>query len=174
LPIIGSVLALKDDHLAAIREAGFADVDVLSEAPSAIGSWRPDAIELVVLNDPTISTEELRAAEAQRSATHGAALLPRAPHARLSSRWRTTGGEEDSPMTHEHLFVLNDAPYGTERSYNALRWALALLKRPDTSVRVFLLGDAVACALRNQETPQGTYNVERMIRSIAGRGAVAT
>ncbi|MCG3193782.1 MAG: Protein YchN [Thermoanaerobaculia bacterium] len=77
-------------------------------------------------------------------------------------------------MAHSHLFVLNDGPYGTERSYNALRWALALLKRPDTAVRVFLLADAVQCAVRGQETPQGYYNVERMLKSIASRGAAAT
>ena len=72
------------------------------------------------------------------------------------------------------LFVLNEGPYGNERSYNALRWALALLKQPGEAVRVFLMGDAVACAVRGQETPAGFYNVERMIRSLASRGAVAT
>lgn len=44
------------------------------------------------------------------------------------------------------LFILNDAPYGTERSYNALRLARALAKEPAQSVRVFLMGDAVSCA----------------------------
>jgi uncharacterized protein involved in oxidation of intracellular sulfur len=72
------------------------------------------------------------------------------------------------------LFVLNDGPYGNERAYNALRWALALLKQPGEAVRVFLMGDAVACAVRGQETPAGFYNVERMIKSLASRGAVAT
>jgi len=77
-------------------------------------------------------------------------------------------------MAFTHLFVLNDGPYGSERSYNALRWALALLKRPETTVKVFLLADAIHCAVRNQETPQGYYNVERMLKSIASRGAAAT
>ncbi|MGH7675605.1 MAG: DsrE/DsrF/TusD sulfur relay family protein [Gemmatimonadales bacterium] len=72
------------------------------------------------------------------------------------------------------MFVLNDGPYGNERSYNALRWAAALLKRSDHSVRVFLLGDAASCALRNQQTPQGFYNIERMLKLLAARGAVAT
>jgi uncharacterized protein involved in oxidation of intracellular sulfur len=40
------------------------------------------------------------------------------------------------------LFVLNDPPYGTELSYNALRVANALAKREGTEVRAFLLGDA--------------------------------
>jgi uncharacterized protein involved in oxidation of intracellular sulfur len=72
------------------------------------------------------------------------------------------------------LFVLHDGPYGNERAYNTLRWALALLKQPGQAVRVFLLGDAVGCAVRGQETPAGFYNVERMVKSLAARGAVAT
>jgi uncharacterized protein involved in oxidation of intracellular sulfur len=69
------------------------------------------------------------------------------------------------------LFVINDAPYGTEKAYNALRLAMALQKeQPDTGVRVFLMADAVGCALPKQSTPQGYYNVERMLRSVIARG----
>jgi len=71
------------------------------------------------------------------------------------------------------LFILNDGPYGNERSYNALRMALNLVKRPEASVRIFLIGDGVSCANRGQETPQGFYNVERMLKSLARRGEVA-
>ena len=53
------------------------------------------------------------------------------------------------------LFILNDAPYGTERSYNALRLAKALAKRDGESVRIFLMGDAVACAKAGQKVPEG-------------------
>lgn len=60
------------------------------------------------------------------------------------------------------LLILNDPPYGTERSYNGLRLAGALAKR-GTAVKVFLLGDAVACGKAGQTTPQGWYNLERMI-----------
>jgi uncharacterized protein involved in oxidation of intracellular sulfur len=73
-----------------------------------------------------------------------------------------------------YLFVLNDAPYGNERTYNALRWAGALQKRPGNSVRVFLQGDGVSSAVRGQDTPTGFYNVERMLRLLASHGAVAT
>ena len=73
-----------------------------------------------------------------------------------------------------YLFVLNEGPYGNERSYNALRFAAALCKRPDSSVRVFLLGEAAFCSLKNQETPQGFYNIGRMLRLLTNRGAVAT
>jgi len=69
------------------------------------------------------------------------------------------------------LFVINDAPYGTEKAYNALRLAMALQKeQPNTGVRVFLMADAVGCALPNQSTPQGYYNVERMLRSVIAKG----
>ncbi len=71
------------------------------------------------------------------------------------------------------LFILNDAPYGNERPYNALRLALNLVKREKVLVRVFLTGDGVLCARKGQETPQGYYNVERMVRSLARRGEVA-
>lgn len=64
------------------------------------------------------------------------------------------------------LFILNDAPYGTERSYNALRLARALSKEPDQVVRVFLMGDAVACAKSGQKVPQGYYNAGDMIRMV--------
>jgi len=79
-----------------------------------------------------------------------------------------------SENTKTYLFVVNDAPYGNERPYNALRLALDLVKRPEVQVRVFLLGDGVNCALAGQKTPDGYYNVERMLKSIARRGEVAT
>jgi uncharacterized protein involved in oxidation of intracellular sulfur len=39
------------------------------------------------------------------------------------------------------LFILNDAPYGNERAYNALRLAVALTARDDQRVRLFLMAD---------------------------------
>ncbi len=69
------------------------------------------------------------------------------------------------------LVVLNDGPYGTERSYNGLRLALALAKSDATTVRVFLMADAVGCAKPGQATPEGYYNVERMLKGLAGRGS---
>ncbi len=68
------------------------------------------------------------------------------------------------------LFVLNDPPYGTERSYNGLRLALSLVKRDDEEVRVFLIGDAAACAKAGQKVPQGFYNLELMLRGVSRRG----
>lgn len=71
----------------------------------------------------------------------------------------------------KYLLILNDPAYGTERSYNGLRLARSLAGRDETEVRVFLMGDAVTCAIRGQTTPNGYYNLERMIRSTAARGA---
>lgn len=72
------------------------------------------------------------------------------------------------------LFIINDGPYGNERPYNALRLALNLIKRPDVAVRIFMTGDGVLCARKGQKTPDGYYNIERMLKSLARRGQVAT
>lgn len=70
------------------------------------------------------------------------------------------------------LFILNDPPYGTERVYNGLRLAGTLSKN-DTEVTVFLMADAVLAAKAGQKTPDGYYNVERMLkRVLAGKGEV--
>jgi uncharacterized protein involved in oxidation of intracellular sulfur len=69
------------------------------------------------------------------------------------------------------LVVANDPPYGTERSYNALRLAGSLAKREQTTVRVFLMADAVGCAAEGQELPNGYYHLDRMIKAALRRGA---
>ncbi len=72
------------------------------------------------------------------------------------------------------LLILNDPPYGTERCYNGLRLALALAKSdPTTLVTVFLMADAVVAAKAGQKTPDGYYNVERMLKGVvAGKGQI--
>lgn len=65
------------------------------------------------------------------------------------------------------LFILNDPPYGTERSYNALRLAGAVAKRDGRAVRVFLMGDAAACAKKGQSVPNGYYNLNRMLHVVS-------
>jgi len=69
------------------------------------------------------------------------------------------------------LIILNDPPYGSERSYNGLRLAKAL-GTEGAKVILFLLADAVACANRGQKVPQGFYNVELMLKSVARSGEV--
>jgi uncharacterized protein involved in oxidation of intracellular sulfur len=69
------------------------------------------------------------------------------------------------------LIPINDAPYSTEKAYNTFRLAMALQKKhPTVQVNVFLMADAVSCAVPNQNTPQGYYNTERMLKSIIGKG----
>ncbi len=65
------------------------------------------------------------------------------------------------------LLVLNDPPYGTERSYNALRLGRNLLTKEAGEVRMFLLGDAAACAKGGQKVPQGYYNVADLVAGAA-------
>lgn len=67
------------------------------------------------------------------------------------------------------LMILNDPPYGTERSYNGLRLANALAKAGQ-AVTVFLMADAVACAKAGQKTPEGFYNIERMLGRLMAAG----
>jgi uncharacterized protein involved in oxidation of intracellular sulfur len=70
------------------------------------------------------------------------------------------------------LVVVNDQPYGSERPYNALRLAGALAKREGVELRVFLLGDAVACAVAGQRLPDGHYHLDRMLKPLVRRGQV--
>ena len=74
-------------------------------------------------------------------------------------------------MIMKTLVILNDPPYGTERSWNGLRLAASLSKRDGSDVRVFLLGDAVGCAMANQKVPEGYYHLDRMVEVVARHGA---
>ena len=65
------------------------------------------------------------------------------------------------------LFILNDGPYGSERTYNGLRLAGSLSKREGQEMKVFLIGDAAACAHKGQKVPAGFYNIEVMLRNVA-------
>ena len=78
----------------------------------------------------------------------------------------------------KNLFILNDAPYGTERSYNGVRLAGSLSKVPGEEVKVFLMGDAAACAKGGQKVPEGFYNLQlmlgRVVRNEAPVGVCGT
>ncbi len=69
------------------------------------------------------------------------------------------------------LFILNEGPYGSERSFNALRLANGLAKQHGQTLRLFLVGDGVACGQRGQKTPDGYYNIERMLTGLTRKGA---
>ena len=65
------------------------------------------------------------------------------------------------------LLILNDPPYGSERCYNGLRLVHALLKdNPSLEITLFLMADAVAVAKTGQKTPNGYYNLERMLKRV--------
>ena len=69
------------------------------------------------------------------------------------------------------LFIINDAPYGTEKAYNALRLAMAVPKdQSDVLVRIFLMADAVTCALPGQSTPKGYYSIAVMLKALINGG----
>lgn len=68
------------------------------------------------------------------------------------------------------LFILNDPPYGTERSYNALRLAGSLSRQSGEHVRVFLIGEGAACAHGRQKVPQGHYSIEIMLKTVVRHG----
>lgn len=67
------------------------------------------------------------------------------------------------------LIILNEPAYGNERTYNGLRLALSLAKAEDVEFRVFLMGDSVTAAKPGQKTPEGYYNLERMLRGLAAK-----
>ena len=71
----------------------------------------------------------------------------------------------------KYLVILNDPPYGSERSYNGLRLALSLAGSEGVNVRIFLMGDSALCGKSGQVTPNGYYNIERMLVAALRRGA---
>lgn len=70
------------------------------------------------------------------------------------------------------LLVLNDAPYGSERTYNGARLAGALARQEGHEVRVFLIGDAASAAHNKQKVPTGFYNLEVMLGSVVNHGGM--
>ncbi len=65
--------------------------------------------------------------------------------------------------------ILQDAPYGSEKTYNAFRYASALLANQVT-VNLFLLADSVGAAKRGQKTPTGYYNTASMLSELIAKG----
>ena len=63
----------------------------------------------------------------------------------------------------KYLFIFNDAPYGTERTYKGLRLSSSLANTDKYEIRVFLMGDAAATAMAGQSVPKGYYNLGDML-----------
>ena len=68
------------------------------------------------------------------------------------------------------LMIVNGPAYGADATYNAIRLAAALAKRDDVTMRVFLMGDGVTVAMRNQKTPDGYYKLDRMLAGVLRGG----
>lgn len=70
------------------------------------------------------------------------------------------------------LFILNDAPYGSEKTFNALRLALNIKEEyeDEVAINIFLMSDSVTAALANQRPSEG-YNIEQMLDILFAQGA---
>lgn len=66
--------------------------------------------------------------------------------------------------------VLQDAPYGNEKVWNALRLSQALLS-VGSKVRIFLYADSVIAAKKGQNPPKGYYNIGDMLAELIKKGA---
>jgi len=69
------------------------------------------------------------------------------------------------------LLIINGPAYGSDETFNAVRLAVALSKRDGVGVQVFLMGDAVTCAVEGQKTPDGYYTLDRMLKGLVRAGA---
>ena len=67
--------------------------------------------------------------------------------------------------------ILQSAPYGDEKVYNAFRLSQALVSvSVDMKVNVFLTGDGVFVAKSGQKPPREYYNLEAMLRALISKG----
>jgi uncharacterized protein involved in oxidation of intracellular sulfur len=71
----------------------------------------------------------------------------------------------------KYLFILNDSPYCSQRTYNALQLVRALATG-NTKVAIFLLGDGVVSGLRRQSPSDASYNVQEMLRTLGQSVAI--
>lgn len=69
------------------------------------------------------------------------------------------------------LIVAHASPYGTEKLFNSLRIALALKDDDEQLVdlKIFLMSDAVFGALKNQTTPDLSYNLQQMFEILSAQ-----
>ena len=71
------------------------------------------------------------------------------------------------------LININEAPYGNESVYNALRIAMQFQKDyENVEIRIYLIADGVYAALSNDKTPPGFYNIEKMMENVIQKGGV--
>ena len=63
------------------------------------------------------------------------------------------------------LLIINGPAYGSDETYNAARRAVTGIQ-----TQVFLMGDAVTCAVEGQKTPDGYYTLDRMPKGFVRNG----
>lgn len=68
------------------------------------------------------------------------------------------------------LFILNDAPVETGRSINGLRLACALSMRSSMYVRVFLLGESIACARKPEAVRAPSGDTAALVTAVIRHG----
>ena len=68
------------------------------------------------------------------------------------------------------LLIINGPAHGADETFNAIQLASALGRRVHVEVRVFLMRDAVTCAIAGQETPNGYCTLDRMVKTFARHG----
>lgn len=67
------------------------------------------------------------------------------------------------------LFILNDSPYQSQRTFNALRLAGSLAKSSSNTLQVFLFGDGVISGLGQPQPLNSFYNVQELFAALAQR-----
>lgn len=69
------------------------------------------------------------------------------------------------------LYILNDSPYGGEKTFNALRFALALKEEhnQDVEMKIFCFSNAVLSGLKGQNPKEGA-NVQEVLAILTGLG----
>ncbi|WP_044471019.1 DsrE/DsrF/TusD sulfur relay family protein [Mannheimia massilioguelmaensis] len=69
------------------------------------------------------------------------------------------------------LFILNESPYGTEKAFNALRFAINLIEEhpKEVEVKVFCFSDSVLSGLAGQ-APNDGPNVQQTLEVLTGLG----
>lgn len=73
-------------------------------------------------------------------------------------------------MTEKVTIVLQDAPYGNEKVWNALRLGQALIST-GVGVRIFLYGGSILSAKKGQAPPTGYYNIGEMMTELIKKGS---
>ncbi len=67
--------------------------------------------------------------------------------------------------------IVNDAPYGIEKPWNAFRLAsTSCTEEIGFNVNLFLMGDSVGSANKGQKTPDGYYNMAKALKSLVQKG----